>query len=137
MKLNIKYIGLLFCLGLMYPICILSYVWLQVLNSPFQGGRNGPLDAYRHTLASAVVAFTLSPLAVECVTVLMERGNTPSNMMDRHNNRIGAIIGQDSDSLFNLQTTVEQAVRTGNVNANNANQITWLPKKDWLPGKFW
>jgi hypothetical protein len=43
----------------LYPAFILGYTWFHVANAPFLGGRNGPLDAYRHTLASALVAYTL------------------------------------------------------------------------------
>jgi hypothetical protein len=132
-----KYILLLAIALCVYPVWVLGYVWVQVLNSPLDGGRNGPLDAYRHTLASAVVSFTLSPIAVQCVTAVMERGDKPSNLMDRHNNRIGAAIGSSADSFFDIEKTVAQSVRNGVVHSHSANQTTWLPKKDWLPGKFW
>ena len=46
----------------------------------------------RHTLASAVVSYTLHPRAVELVTRLMESKGKNSNTMDRHNNRIGFFL---------------------------------------------
>jgi hypothetical protein len=63
------------------------------MRSNFTGGRHGPLDAYRHTLASAVIGFTLGPRAVQWATWAMENAGKDANRMDRHNNLIGADIG--------------------------------------------
>ncbi|RBD48788.1 hypothetical protein BRM52_23015, partial [Xanthomonas oryzae pv. oryzae] len=75
-----------------YPAFVLIAVYSQWLGSGLPGGRNGPADAYRHSLASAIVAYTLSPRCVDWVTAVMERGGvgTPSRAMDAHNNGIGA-----------------------------------------------
>ena len=56
-----------------YPTFVLTYTWSHVLQSPLPGGRHGPLDAYRHTLASAVVAYTFDARAIDLVNGVMER----------------------------------------------------------------
>jgi hypothetical protein len=76
-----------------YPTFVLTYTWSHVLQSPLPGGRHGPLDAYRHTLASAVVAHTLDARVILLVNGVMERHGRRSNAMDIHNNLIGAGIG--------------------------------------------
>ena len=76
-----------------YPTFVLTYTGSHVLQSPLPGGRHGPLDAYRHTLASAVVAYTFDARAIDLVNGVMERRGRRSNAMDIHNNLIGAGIG--------------------------------------------
>ena len=120
-----------------YPAFVLGYTWSHVVRSDLPGGRNGPLDAYRHTLASAVVAFTLGPGAVEWATRVMESGSKPSNVMDRHNNRIGAGIGSRAHSFAELEPAVRAHVLRGAVNATDAAQATWLPPEGWRAGRFW
>lgn len=120
-----------------YPAIVLSFVWYHCFVSDFQGGKNGQLDAYRHTLASAVVAYTLSPKAVSLVTLIIEIGDDPDNLMDRHNNAIGALIGIGATSLSQINETVIQHVKNGTENAADSNQITWLAKPFWERSLFW
>ena len=120
-----------------YPLFVLIYTWTCVFRSDLEGGRNGPLDAYRHTLASAVVSYTLDQPAVNLVTRLMESKGKNSNTMDRHNNRIGSQIGTTAKSFKELEPTVRQSVQKGTVNSTNANQITWLPKDKWRKQRLW
>ena len=110
-----------------YPAFVLGYTWSHVATARFPGGRHGPLDAYRHTLASAVVAFTLSPHAVEWITLAMESNAKRSSSMDRHNNRIGSMTGEQAHSFSELQPAVQALVERGVVGATAPNQITWLP----------
>ena len=120
-----------------YPLCVLVYTWSHVFRSDLEGGRQGPLDAYRHALASAVVSYTLNERAVYLMTGLMESGGKDSNKMDRHNNRIGAQIGTDSKSFRELEPSVRQSVLDGAINSTDTNQITWLPKELWRDGRIW
>ncbi|HEU0305371.1 MAG TPA: hypothetical protein VFR30_00215, partial [Lysobacter sp.] len=78
-----------------YPAFVLVATYSHFFAADFPGGRNGPADAYRHSLASAIVAYTLSPRCVDWVTAVMERGGegSPARAMDAHNNRLGARIG--------------------------------------------
>lgn len=120
-----------------YPLFVLSYTWGHVLTSDLPGGRGGPLDAYRHTLASAVVAYTLDKTVVDVVTGISERGGRDSNVMDRHNNRIGAVIGSRAGSFSEIESTVYAQVSDGEVNAISDNRTTWLPEDKWNKGVFW
>ena len=120
-----------------YPAFVLAYTWSHVLRSGLPGGRHGPLDAYRHTLASAVVAFTVGPSAVEWTTQVMERGTKLSSVMDRHDNRIGAGIGPRARSLSEIEPTVRAHVDRGMVNAPDPAQTTWLPPEHWRAGRLW
>lgn len=120
-----------------YPASVLGYTWSHVATANFPGGRHGPLDAYRHTLASAVVAFTLSPRAVEWITVAMERDARRSSAMDRHNNRIGATVGAKAKTFSDLQPAVHGLVQRGGVGVTDPDQITWLPSADWRAGWLW
>ena len=116
-----------------YPAFVLGTVYAQWFRADLPGGRNGPADAYRHTLASATVAYTSSPRFVAWVTTVMEddgQGN-PMRAMDAHNNRIGARIGATATSWNDMQAKVLHAVRSGTVDATNADQITWLPQPWW------
>jgi len=120
-----------------YPAFVLGYTWSHVASAGFPGGRHGPLDAYRHTLASAVVAFTLSPYAVELITQVMEGNAKRSSAMDRHNNRIGAMVGSQARSFAEIQPAVYALVQRGAVEASDPRQITWLPPADWRKGLLW
>jgi hypothetical protein len=76
-----------------YPAFVLGTVYTVTLRSELPGGRNGPRDAYRHSLASAVVAYTGWPAWVDWVTALTEgEAQRASRRMDAHNNRIAARI---------------------------------------------
>ena len=122
---------------IIYPAFILSYIWMQCFKSDFTGGKNGQLDAYRHTLASAVVAYTLSPKAVLVVTTIMERKGNIANLMDQHNNALGSEIGVDAKSLHELNSKVIDHIQHGAVNTSNRTQTTWLPKYFWGKSFFW
>ena len=116
-----------------YPGFVLAAVYSQWFAADLPGGRNGPGDAYRHGLASAIVAFTLSPRCVDWVTALMERdgqGNA-SRAMDAHNNRIGARLGAAAHSWAAMQREVRAAVDHGAIDARSPEQITWLAPAAW------
>ena len=125
--------GLVILLGV-YPAFVLGYAWGHVLSSDFRGGRHGPLDAYRHALASSVVAYTLNESAVDLVTALFESKGKASNRMDRHNNRIGASLGRRATSFRELEPSVRQLVSQGTVDSADLDQITWLPEEKWRDG---
>ena len=116
-----------------YPLFVAVAVYPRYLAADLPGGRNGPADAYRHSLASAVVAYTLSSRCVDWVTRVMERDGvgSPSRAMDAHNNRIGARIGASADSWTSMQQAVLAAVNTGAVDARSRDQITWLAPDAW------
>ena len=116
-----------------YPAFVLVAVYTQFFAAGLPGGRNGPADAYRHSLASAVVAYTLSPRCVDWVTAVMERdgqGNA-SRAMDAHNNRIGARIGAAAGSWTSMQQAVLAAVNDGAIDATSPEQITWRAPHAW------
>lgn len=121
-------------LPIIYTTLVLSYVWWQCFTSPWPSGKNGQLDAYRHTLASAVVAYTSSPKVVQWVTHLMEHKGNAANLMDQHNNRIGA---NTANSLNALNHAVNVQISQGTVNANSTTQTTWLPQTDWGESLLW
>ena len=133
------FIGVLIAVLLVsaYPAFVLGYTWSHVARSNLPGGRNGPLDAYRHTLASAVVAFTLSQRAVEWATSAMERGSKDANLMDRRNNQIGAAIGVRAHAFSEIEPAVQAEVLRGAVNAHDAVQVTWLPRERWRRSRLW
>ena len=114
-----------------YPLFVLGYVYGHSLTSGLPGPRHGPQDAYRHTLASAVVAYTISPVAVDWVTTVMEFSDHPSSRMDRHNNAIGAAIGTNAFSFAQIQPLVRERVASGRVNAADPRQVTWMPRHTW------
>jgi hypothetical protein len=116
-----------------YPAFVMVAVYSQWLGAGLPGGRNGPADAYRHSLASAIVAYTLSPRCVDWVTAVMERngvGNA-SRAMDAHNNRIGARLGAAASSWTAMQREVRAAVDHGVIDARSPEQITWLAPAAW------
>jgi hypothetical protein len=114
-----------------YPAFVLGTVYATVLRSDFPGGHNGPKDAYRHSLASATVAYTGSPAWVEWVTGTMEQGDQPAHRMDAHNNRIGARIGARATSWQQMRADVLAAVKAGGIDVADDNRITWLPPDQW------
>ncbi len=124
-------------LPFIYSALVLIFVWWQCYFSSFQGGKNGQLDAYRHTLASAVVAYTSSPKMVALVTAVMENENSAANLMDQHNNAIGANIGAHASSISSLPMLVNVQITQGKVNTSGQNQTTWLPKNWWGEGLLW
>nr|WP_133479564.1 hypothetical protein [Lysobacter segetis] len=116
-----------------YPVFVLGATYRQFFAADLPGGRNGPADAYRHSLASAIVAYTLSPRCVEWVTAVMERGGqgNSARAMDAHNNLLGARIGANASSWNDMQADVRNAVRHGAVDAVEPDRITWLPASRW------
>jgi hypothetical protein len=120
-----------------YPLFVLSYTWSHVLSSDFEGGRHGPLDAYRHALASAVVSYTSGEWAVTAATSVLEWNDKDSNKMDRHNNRVGAKIGSRVESFREIEPAVRKAVLNGEVGTAEVNHITWLPQSEWRDGRLW
>jgi hypothetical protein len=116
-----------------YPAFVMIAVYSQWFAAHLPGGRNGPADAYRHSLASAVVAYTLSPRCVDWVTAVMERGGdgNPSRAMDAHNNRIGAQLGATASNWNDLRREVRAAVDHGAIDARSPDQITWLAPAAW------
>ena len=116
-----------------YPAFVLGAVYAQWFGAGLPGGRNGPADAYRHSLASAIVAYTLSPRCVDWVTALMERGGegNPSRAMDAHNNRIGARLGAAAPTWTAMQREVRAAVDHGAIDARSPDQITWRAPVAW------
>lgn len=136
-KICKKYLLLVIILPLIYGALVLGFVWWHCYTSELNGGKNGQLDAYRHTLASALVAYTTSPKVVFLVTALMERKNKAPNIMDRHNNAIGAQIGNHASSLDALKGDVKMRVLQGAINTPNNAQITWLPTQYWRESLWW
>lgn len=122
---------LVFALLSVYPLSVLSYVYGYTLSSGLPGGRHGPQDAYRHVLASAVVAWSLSPRAVALATRAMESDPEPGSRMDRHNNAIGASIGASARTFAEIRPRVLARVQAGRVDAIDAEQVTWLPPREW------
>jgi hypothetical protein len=120
-------------LVMFYPVFVLATVYSHWFAAGLPGGRNGPGDAYRHSLASATVAYTGSPRWMEWVTFVMERDGrgSDSREMDAHNNRLGARIGSEAKSWRSMQAAVWTAVQSGGIEAKNDNQITWLPPERW------
>ncbi len=123
----------------LYPLILLGVVYREVWTSGLPGGGNGPADAYRHTLASALVAYTLSPRAVDWLTWWTEERHQPmdtTNLMDAHNNRLGARIGYSSRSIRDVLRRVKTAVELGQLDAPSADCITWLPPRMWQNNRF-
>ena len=116
-----------------YPAFVMIAVYAQWFAAALPGGRNGPADAYRHSLASAIVAYTLSPRCVDWVTAVMERGGegNVARAMDAHNNRLGARIGETADSWSAMQQAVRAAVISGAIDARSPDQITWRAPSAW------
>ena len=116
-----------------YPAFVMAATYAGFFAAGLPGGRNGPADAYRHSLASAIVAYTLSPRCVDWVTTVMERDGrgSPARAMDAHNNRLGARIGATAGSWNSMQRTVLAAVQDGAIDARSPDQITWLASDAW------
>ena len=116
-----------------YPVFVVAATYTKFFAADLPGGRNGPADAYRHSLASAIVAYTLSPHCVEWVTAVMERGGegNAARAMDAHNNRLGARIGATAESWNAMQQAVLAAVKNGAIEARSPEQITWLAPSAW------
>ena len=116
-----------------YPVAVLVFVYSHFFASGLPGGRHGPADAYRHSLASAVVAYTLHPRCVDWVTAVMERDGRGSaaRAMDAHNNRLGARIGAAAASISAMRRAIADAVANGEAHAASPDRITWLAPDAW------
>jgi hypothetical protein len=116
-----------------YPAFVLGTTYAHWLSVDLPGGRHGPSDAYRHSLASATVAYTGSPRWVAWVTAIMENDGhgDDARAMDAHNNRLGARIGAQAEDWDAMQSAVLAAVKSGDVDATDPNRITWLPPERW------
>jgi len=114
-----------------YPLWVFGYAYGYSLTSGMPGARHGPQDAYRHTLASALVAYTLSPAVVDWVTTVMEFADDPSSRMDRHNNAIGASIGAAAEALAQIRPQVLERVQAGRIDATDPQQVSWMPPHQW------
>ncbi|MCW5625805.1 MAG: hypothetical protein KIT73_13925 [Burkholderiales bacterium] len=79
----------------------------------------------------------MSPHVVEWTSRVMERSGNPANVMDRHNNRIGAAIGSRARSFGEIEPTVHAQVLIGTDNATEPAQITWLSREQWRKGWLW
>lgn len=130
-------IGILSLLLASYPVLVLGYVWIKVEQSELPGGHNGPLDAYRHTLASAVVSYTLNERVVEWVSGIMEHKQIATHLMDRHNNRIGARIGSKAKHFSEIEPAVAKSIAEGAIFTRDPDQSTWLPESIWSDQKMW
>jgi hypothetical protein len=117
----------------LYPAFVLGTVYAATSRSDLPGGRHGPKDAYRHSLASATVAYTGSPRWVEWVTAVMENGGhgDDARAMDAHNNRLGARIGAEAGSWTQMQADVRAAVQVGGEMIEDSDTITWLSSRRW------
>ena len=114
-----------------YPLWLLGYVYWHSLTAGLPGARHGPQDAYRHALASAAVAYTISPVVVDWVTEVMEFADHPSSRMDRHDNAIGASIGAAADSFAQIRPQVLERVQAGRIGATDPQQASWMPPQQW------
>ena len=120
-----------------YPAGLLGYVWYHCWSTGLEGGKNGPLDAYRHTLSSAMLAYITTPSAVGFVTRVMEFRDRPTDLMDRHNNAISAEIGEHAHSLDEIEPLVRARIEAGTIDARTDTQATWLPPQQWRTSFFW
>ena len=120
-------------LAAVYPAFVLGTTYAHWLSVDLPGGRHGPSDAYRHSLASATVAYTGSPRWVDWVTAVMENGGRgdAARAMDAHNNRLGARIGADAETWSEMQAGVLAAVNGGGIGISDPDRITWLPPDRW------
>jgi hypothetical protein len=119
-----------------YPTFVLGTTYAITLQSDLEGGKHGPRDAYRHSLASAIVAWTLSPRFVEWTTAVMERDESiPGHRMDAHNNRVGIRVAARAADWATLRRSVRTAVDAGGpideASLADPDRIVWLPRDLW------
>lgn len=120
-----------------YPAFVLGTTYTITQRSDLAGGRHGPRDAYRHSLASAIVAWTTSSRCVEWVTAVMERDDSDAgHCMDAHDNRVGIRLAARAADWASLLRDVRAAVDAGNVmdavRLADPDRIVWLPPDRWL-----
>ncbi len=110
-------------------IGVMIALYRLAMSTGLPGRRGGPQDAFRHTYSTALTARYLSPRVVVFVTFATERDPaSPFDKMDIHNNRIGTNIGLGKDDLYEA---VMNKVKNGQINAADADIVTWLPKEKW------
>lgn len=132
----------LFVLALLlaYPVLVVGATYTITLRSGLPGSSHGPCDAYRHSLASALVAYTLSPRCVRWVTDVMERGDGASHRMDAHNNQVGVRLAGKATSLVDLLARVRTAVDRGREISSRSladgTRVVWLAEDEWA-GWWW
>lgn len=126
------------CAAALYPVFVFVSVYAATSQSDLPGGSHGPRDAYRHSLASATVAYTGSQRWVAWVTAFMENGGRgdATRAMDAHNNLLGARIGAEARSLSDMRTSVLAAVNAGGVDVQDENRITWLSPERWQEREY-
>ena len=116
------------------PLSLIAFAFWESHQSGLPGRRGGPQDAYRHVVASALLAYFVSPRAVEIATAFLERNQGGTHeAMDQKNNRIGAQLGERSRSLDLLRADARKLVAAGAVDATDKSQVTWLPRDRWNP----
>jgi hypothetical protein len=67
----------------------------------------------------------------------MEFQKSRSNLMDKHNNDIGANIGMRAVRFSDIQPAVMNAVNQGTNNAKSPSQVTWLTSEYWKESTLW
>ena len=118
-------VSLMAVIAVLYPAFVLGYTWKCVVASDLPGGRHGPLDGYRHALASAVVSYTLHPAVVPVVNLAMESQGKDSNRMDRHNNLLGASIGDEVGEFGEIEPLVRALAESGSSGAPLPGRMAW------------
>jgi hypothetical protein len=124
-----------------YPLFVLGTTYTITLRSGLDGGRHGPCDAYRHCLASAIVAYSSSPRFVEWVTAAMEGDDRgASHRMDAHNNGVGVRLAAGAANWSSLFASVRAAVDGGTVLDETfvgaSDRVVWLPAAQWR-ARWW
>ena len=119
-----------------WPLFVLVTTYTITLRSGLPGGRFGPCDAYRHSLASAIVAWTASPRCVEWVTTVMEGDEQgDSHRMDAHNNSVGIRLAARAADWSSLLQSVRAAVDGGVAMDERVlaypDRIVWMPEVLW------
>lgn len=127
-KLLISFIVLV----ILSPVVTVFILYRYAMATGLPGRRGGPQDAFRHTYSTALTARYLSPKVVELVTKLSETDpDSPFDLMDIHNNRIGTNIGL---GVGDLREVVMEKINNGKINASDPDTITWLPENQWDHG---
>ncbi len=123
-------------LALIFSFWLLASTYAIILRSGLPGGSDGPMDAYRHTLASAQLSYCLGSGVVTVFTRLTERHpeRRKDDAMDTHNNLVGAAIGAKAHSLREVRAEVRHRVQAGGVDRTDPGQVTWLPAAYWSEG---
>ncbi len=123
---------LYYLLPLLFPVIFLIYFYISAMQTGLPGRRGGPQDAFRHSYASAVVARYTHSNVVKILTNILESNSEDSyDLMDRHNNAIGAKIGSSDLPIYE---TLLNKIKQGSVSAYDKNTLMWLPSDHWSNG---